>query len=181
MSKNVVIFNFSPRIDGNCSKIDTYISNYHGSDVRKFHFTAENCMPCSGCHYECLNSEQKCTGISGEMKRALTAASESDLLYMIVPNICGYPCANYFAFNEKCVGYFGLDRDMKMKYMKVPKKFIVVSNTESDNFKNAMKQHSVDEPDILYLKTSKYHKSSTAGDLMDSDNAKVDLEAFLSH
>ena len=65
------------------------------------------------------------------------------------------------------------------QYMSAKKRFIVVSNTEGLNFENALKQQST-EPKILYLKTGKYGKCSTAGDLMESEDAKDDLIAFLS-
>lgn len=103
----------------------------------------------------------------------------SDLVYFIVPNYCGYPCANYFAFNERSVGYFNLNRNRMDQYMSVPKRFIVVSNTAGDPFRAAMSQQTAKEPDILYLQSSKYHKRSIAGDLLESEAVKADLEAFL--
>ena len=84
---------------------------------------------------------------------------QADLAYFIVPNYCGYPCANYFAFNERTVGYFNLKRELMQKYMNVPKRFIMISNTEGSNFANAMKQQVNGEPDILYLKSGKYGKN----------------------
>ena len=100
------------------------------------------------------------------------------LVYFIVPNICGYPCANYFAFNERTVGYFNMDREKMARYMNVPKRFIVISNTEG--FEDAMRQQTDEAPQMLYLKSRKYGKSSIAGDLLESDAAKADLDEFLS-
>ena len=180
MPQKVVIFNFSPRIDGNCSNIATYISIYHNSAVvTQFHITAENCQPCAGCNYECLTPGSACPTKSDFLVQAMDAACSSDAIYYIVPNFCGYPNANYFAFNERFVGYFGMNRELRSKYINVPKKFIIVSNTESEQFKAAMQQQTNAEPDMLYLKTSQYKKRSTAGDLMESLDAKNDLKAFL--
>lgn len=72
-----------------------------------------------------------------------------------------------------------MDRALMQKYMEVPKRFVVVSNTEGPNFEDALKQQVNGVPDILYMKTGKYHKRSIAGDMMDAGDAKVDLEAFL--
>ncbi len=66
------------------------------------------------------------------------------------------------------------------RYMNVPKRFIIVSNTEGNNFEAAMQQQTNEVPKILYLMTRKYHKQSIAGDILSSKDAKADLAAFLS-
>ena len=109
----------------------------------------------------------------------MDAVCQSDIVYMIVPNYCGYPCANYFAFNERSVGYFNMDRELMKRYISVQKRFIVISNTEGDNFRNALQQQTNEEPVILYLKSGKYRKRSTAGDIMESEEAVADLMTFL--
>ena len=104
---------------------------------------------------------------------------ESDLTYYIVPNYCGLPTGNYFAFNERSVGYFNMDRALMGKYQSTEKRFIVVSNTENENFRNAMQQQTSEEPKMLYLKTGRYKRRSTAGDLMDCEEAVNDLRVFI--
>ena len=42
-----------------------------------------------------------------------------------------------------------------------------------------MQQQINDQPEILYLKTGKYQKQSIAGDLLTSEAARTDLQAFL--
>lgn len=133
--------------------------------------------PCAECNYECLTPGIGCESADG-IKTIMNQAMNSDLIYYIVPNICGYPSSNYFIYNERLVGYFNMNRELMAKYKNIEKKFIVVSNTESDTFYNAMQQQSA-EPNILYLKTSKYGKRSTAGDILNSEQAQVDLSAFL--
>jgi hypothetical protein len=64
--------------------------------------------------------------------------------------------------------------------MDVRKRFIIVSNTENEVFQKAMQQQAKDASEVLYLKTSKYGKRSTAGDLMMSPEAVTDLDAFLN-
>ena len=43
-----------------------------------------------------------------------------------------------------------------------------------------MRQQTNEEPDILYLQSKKYQKRSIAGDLLDSNAAKIDLAAYLA-
>lgn len=177
MNKNVVILNFSPRIDGNCGKISDFLFDFHNrTNVSAYHI---DFTPCRGCNYECLTPGAVCPLVDQQQKEVMQAACDADLVYFIVPNFCGYPCTNYFAFNERKVGFFNGDRALTQKYMSIEKKFIVVSNTEGDNFRNALQQQTSAEPEILYLKTGKYKKRSTAGDILDSQEAVADLTAFL--
>ena len=73
-----------------------------------------------------------------------------------------------------------MDRALMGKYQSVAKRFIVVSNTENDYFVQALKSQSNQEMKILYLKTGKYGKRSTAGDILESDEAKADLDSYLA-
>lgn len=112
-------------------------------------------------------------------KKVMDTICSSDLVYYVVPNYCGLPCANYLAYNERCVGYFNMDRQLTQSYMSIKKAFIIVSNTENDFFVQAMRGQTNQEPEILYLKTGKYGKRSIAGDLMDSEAAAQDLAQFI--
>ena len=180
MNNLVTILSCSPRNDGNCVKIGDVLRDFHKqTNVRLYSITAENYKACSGCNYECLTPGAICPSITPYQKEVMDAVKESDLVYMIVPNFCGHPCANFYAYNERCIGYFNGDRALMGQYLSVPKKFIVVSNTESETFYAALKQQVNIEPDMLYLKTGKYKKRSTAGDLIDSEDAVADLMAFV--
>lgn len=88
----------------------------------------------------------------------MNAIMASDLVYFILPNYCGFPCASYFAFNERSVGFFNEDKSVLNRYLIVPKRFVIVSNTESQTFVEAMQQQVSDEPEILYLKSRNYGK-----------------------
>ena len=70
-----------------------------------------------------------------------------------------------------------MDREKMNQYMAVKKRFIIVSNTEG--FEKAMQQQVAEAPVCLYLKSSKYTKQSIAGDIMESEEARNDLVAFL--
>lgn len=178
MYKNVCILNFSDRISGNCSNICSYIANYHKkSNIRLFDIP-KLFSPCSNCDYECLKPGVVCPNLTQHQNELLEYIAGCDITYYVVPNFCGFPCASYFAFNERTVGYFNMDRERMHRYMAAYKRFIIVSNTESATFANAMAQQAK-EPDILYLKTSKYGMRSTAGDLLESDAAVADLQQFL--
>jgi multimeric flavodoxin WrbA len=181
MNNKVCIISFSSRKNGNCEHIAEQIVEYYDirTNVHYYSVDAEDFGPCGGCDYECLKPGVVCPRLNDRQKIIMDTICSSDLVYYIVPNYCGYPCANYYAFNERCVGYFGLDRMKMNQYMSVKKRFIVVSNTQTEAFRSAMQQQTKDEPEILYMMTGKYHKKSIAGDLMESDAAKADLEAFL--
>ena len=182
MIKNVTIIRFSPRNNGNCDKIADFIANfYNRTNVLSFWINADNCLPCNGCNYECLiPGSTGCPTKSDYLTEVMDQALASDLVYFIVPNFCGYPNSNYFAFNERLVGYFGTNRGARGQYMAIEKRFIIVSNTESDNFRNAMQQQVIGEPKMLYLKSGKYHKRSTDGDILESEDAQRDLGVFLA-
>ena len=178
--KNIVILNFSGRKTGNCSAISDYIKTFYAeANVMAFHID-QTFGTCGCCDYECLKPGVRCPNVSSLQTEAMDAVCGADLVYYIVPNYCGLPSANYYAFNERCVGYFNMDRELTMKHRGVAKRFIIVSNTETDQFMQAMKMQSGTDPDMLYMKTGKYGKKSTTGDILDSDAAKADLDAYLA-
>ena len=180
MSKNIVLIQFSSRKRGNCSAISAQIAVHYSADTVTQYIADEKIVqPCNNCNYECLLPDELCPNLNDSQQQLMDAICEADLVYFIIPNYCGYPNANYFAFNERTVGYFNMDRSLMQKYMEIPKRFIVVSNTEGPNFECALSQQVNGAPDILYMKTGKYHKQSIAGDMMSAADAKADLKAFL--
>ena len=177
MGKKVGILTFSTRNNGNCANVGKFISNYHRENVQTFIIGAENVSPCGNCDYECLTPGAVCPKVDAQYNGLMDAICQCDLVYFVVPNFCGYPCASYFAFNERTVGYFQMDRGRMKHYMDIPKKFVIVSNTEG--FEAVMRQQTSGDPKFLYLKSGKYKKRSTAGDILESEEARNDLEAFL--
>ena len=180
MAKNVVILNFSGRKIGNCSAIEQHISeHYANANICSFHID-QTYGNCGGCNYECLKPGVVCPNATPFQKEVMDAVCQSDVTYYIVPNYCGLPSGNYFAFNERCIGYFNGDRALTGKYQAVEKRFIIVSNTETEFFRNAMQLQTNAEIKMLYLKTGKYRKNSLAGDIMESEDARADLDNFLT-
>lgn len=171
---------FSHRQAGNCAAIAAHIrTSLPVGVVSEFVMDGEACKSCQGCNYQCLKGEGDCPHQSGVYYDALNAIMASDLVYFILPNYCGFPCASYFAFNERSVGFFHGDEATLESYLAVRKRFIIVSNTESQTFVDAMQQQVAEEPDIFYLKSKAYGKKSIHGDVLTSECAMVDLENFL--
>ena len=174
MDKNVVILNFSPRNDGNCGQICNFIAEYYKrTNVFVYDVRLE---PCGNCNYECLTSGERCPALTAEFKKLMERITASDLTYFVLPNFCGFPCANYFAFNERTVGYFNGDHNLMEAYLDADKRFVIISNSEG--FESAMQQTSA-EPKILYLKSGKYKLRSTDGDLLTCADAVNDLADYL--
>lgn len=177
--KNVVILNFSTRINGNCANIAKKIA-VHGMRTNVSSYIIDGRIgPCGNCDYECLRPQVRCPNVSDYQSEVMDAVINADITYMILPNYCGFPCANFLAFNERSVGYFNMDRSVMERYMNARKRFIIVSNSENQMFEQAMRQQVKSDPDVLYLKSSKYGKQSIAGDILNSEAALADLQAFL--
>ncbi len=175
----IVILNFSSRENGNCSSVAKFIADYYNrtnvliENVGKVQFKA-----CGSCNYECLKEGSCCQIINENESAIYKAISSAKLVYFIIPNYCGFPCSNYFIFNERSVGYFNKEQSLLDQYMSVKKCFIFISNTEDTVFNAAALQQGTD-PDIFYLKASKYNKRSIDGDILDSATVRSELTAFL--
>ena len=181
MKKNIVLIRFSSRESGNSSAIINYLTTYYRSEsIRNFTVDSTMIRPCDNCGYECLHLDKTCPNLTQFYKTMMDCICSADLVYFVIPNYCGYPCSNYFAFNERSVGYFNLDRALMQKYMNVNKRFIIISNSIGEPFISAMKQQVDGEPDILYLRSDQYAKKSIDGDILDSDAARNDLNDFLN-
>lgn len=177
---NVVILNFSGKENGNCSCIADYISEkYTRTNVRNIRI-ADYFSPCGRCEYECLQQGAICPRIGDDHRTIMESICTCDVAYYLIPNYCGLPCANYYAFNERIVGWFNGDRKKMQCYLGAKKKFIFISNTENEAFRQVTKQHATKDAEILYLASRKYSKNSIAGDLLQSNEAKSDLDCFLS-
>lgn len=176
----VCIVPFSGRPGGNCSRIAEIIRQKE-REAAVYDFSALSITPCGRCSYECFQQREKCPYFSDPEFTICEAIANSDLAYFIVPNYCDYPCANFFIFNERSQCYFQHREDLMNQYLAVRKKFIVVSNTEQNNFTTAFCQHipETSSPDILFLSAKQFGKVSIRGDLMDSDNAKEMIFRFI--
>ena len=86
---NITILNFSGRNDGNCAAIAKFISEYHTNANICVYNANEHVKPCADCNYECLTHGISCKSADG-IKNIMDQAMVSDLIYYVVPNICGY-------------------------------------------------------------------------------------------
>lgn len=181
MNKNILILQFSARPNGNSSAIASQIKDYYCTENVQI-FTIDNNIitSCGNCDYECLRSESVCPNTTSQQILIMDAIIQADQIFFVIPNYCGFPCANYFAFSERIVGYFNLDQSKQSHYISVKKHFIIISNTEGSNFENAAQLHVNKKPDILYLKTRQYQVNSISGDLMKSESAQKDLQTYLA-
>jgi len=180
MNNLITILNFSARANGNCAAISRFVEDYYKYAITRTYTVNNIIAPCRNCNYSCLKVGEQCPEITKEYKELMETLMQSQLIFFIVPNFCGFPCSNYFTFNERTVGYFNKSKERMESYMNIPKRFIIISNTESEVFTEAMAQQTFCKPDILYLKTSRYRKRSIDGDLLDSTEAKDELDKFLA-
>lgn len=174
----VTILSFSGRANGNCSQIARVIKDTV-SFANIYSFADFQIQPCGRCEHECFQTREKCPYFSDMEYRLLDAICNSDMVYFVLPNYCDYPCANFFVFNERSQCYFQGREDLLERYLNVPEKFIVISNSRSANFSEAFTQHTSQEPEILFISAKAFGKRSIDGDLMDSAAARETLEAFL--
>lgn len=173
-----VIISFSGRRDGNCNQIGEYVQRLTGGTM--YSFANLDITPCGKCCYECFQKNELCPYVEDDEYTILESITQSDCAYFIIPNYCDYPCANYFIFNERSCCYFQNHQDRLDAYENVPKKFIVVSNTEQDNFRNALAQQSTETPDILFLRAKDYGKNSITANLLTSPEAAEVIKTFVT-
>jgi len=179
MEKHAIIVSFSSKIGGNCDQICDYIRSICAYPVKTYRFIDFFIHPCGGCSYECFADNRSCPYIDDMEYRILEDICASSITYFVLPNYCNYPCAHFFTFNERSQCFFQNHTARLDTYLNVPKQFIVVSNTGKENFIEAMRQHTNDEPDILFLSAKHYGKVSIKGTIMESEAAKADIRNFL--
>ena len=177
---NCLVISFSGRKNGNCDNIGRIIQEYYGENCKFFSFSEELIHPCGNCGYECFQKGRWCPYITDPEYGLMELICAQDLIYFIVPNYCDYPCANYFIFNERSQCFFQKNPEKSDLFDRIPKRFLVVSNTNTENFKAVLGQNVLTEPDILFLPARKFGKVSIRGDMMESENAKKAVQDFLA-
>ena len=175
---SVCVVSFSSRKNGNCSKIGKFISTMI-PEVKHYDFSDFSLSACGQCNCQCFNDGSNCPFAADKEREILDAITNSAITYFIVPNYCDFPCSNFFVFNERSLCYFQNNEKLLNRYLQVPKKFIVVSNTNKENFKAAFAYHCNDEPEILFLSAKKYGKTSIDGNLLTSEQVIADLKNFM--
>lgn len=177
----IIIVNFSGRKNGNCHSISKVIANVHSADnTNVYNFCDIKLAPCGKCEYECFDLDKQCPYQSDGIYDMYDKITQSDLAYFILPNYCDYPNANYFIFNERSQCFFQHHEQLLDRYLNIKKRFVVVSNTQTQNFITALSYQipEGESPDILFLPAKMYKKISIDGDLMTSPEAKKAVEAF---
>ena len=175
---SVCIVSFSSRKNGNCSQIGEFIRSQI-VDAKLYDFSTFTISPCGECVYQCFRSGSNCPFFDDKEYEMLDAITNSEITYFIVPNYCDFPCSNFFIFNERSLCYFQNYEELLKKYLQVSKKFLVVSNSNYENFKTAFSYHTDKKPDILCLSANSYGKSSVDGNLLSSKQAVDDLRSFI--
>lgn len=173
----VCIVSFSSRRDGNCAQIGRLIRSLTPG-AALYDLSELELHPCGRCGYECFD-RGVCPFSDDAEYAILDAVTHSETAYFIVPNYCDWPCANFFAFNERSQCYFQGRPELLDAYEKVPKRVIVVSNTNEENFRPVMAYQSYAPPEMLFLSAKKFGKVSVRGDLLSAPEAVCAVEAFV--
>jgi len=58
-----------------------------------------------------------CPSLSREHASLYESVFQADLVYYVIPNICGMPNSLYYAFIERSIGDFDLDRAVMYQYI----------------------------------------------------------------
>ena len=176
---SVCIISFSSRQNGNCIKIGR-ILNKQFPNSELYSFSEFLITPCGNCEYQCFNGGSNCPYFDDKEYNILTSIINSNIAYFIVPNYCDFPCSNFFTFNERSLCLFQNNATLLSAYLNIPKKFIVVSNTNTQNFETAFSYYCNRAPQILYLSSRKYNRASIDGNLLESKQAVTDIMNFIS-
>lgn len=173
MSGKVVV-SFSGRPDGNCAGVGEYAARLlRGEHVRFAELRAE---PCGGCGCECLRGGAcpKQDGVSALYEK-LSRAQECAF---VLPNYADFPCAHYFIFSERGTGFFAGSEERLAKYMAVPKKAIVISGGEEENFRRAL-AYQADRMELLFLRAKDFGQKSADGRLAQDERVRALVRLFL--
>ena len=173
-----VIVSFSSRENGNCAKIGRLIKE-NTKDSILFCFSDFSIQACGGCNYDCFEKSGTCPHIGDRECEILDAIVHSEITFFVLPNYSDYPCANYVSFNERRQCFFQGETDILTAYLRIPKRSIVVSNTNEENFIKALAYQTEQEPDILFLSPRQYGKSSIRGDLLTNEKTVSDIIEFI--
>lgn len=181
MENSVVIVSFSSRIGGNCDQISEYIRSYiqNQAKILVYKFSDFTISPCGSCNYQCFAENTACPHYEDLEKTLLAQICSSNQTFFVVPNYCDYPCSNFFVYNERSLCCFQNHAELLEQYLQVPKKFIVVSGSKAESFRQAFLQHTNKEPELLYLSAKTYGKRSIDGNILSDTQAQEDLAAFL--
>lgn len=177
-NKSVAIINLSSRLNGNCSIIAKYIKEVK-ENCKIFEFGNMNFSNCGKCDYECFKMT-KCP-LQDDLSTLFNELVNYQEIVFIVPNYCGYPCANYFSFNERRCEMFSINRAMLAAYLSIPKRFVIVSNSDISLMKNALIYQNNENMEFNYLQVkSRDYGSQSIGIWADNEKLKEEVVSYFS-
>ncbi|MCL2376679.1 MAG: NAD(P)H-dependent oxidoreductase [Defluviitaleaceae bacterium] len=178
----ICIINFSGRKGGNCHDVAKLVEQIEATEheVTLLEMCDLDIEPCGKCGYECFSKDVICPYAGDAIACIYSAVCSSDLAYYIVPNYINYPNAYFFIFNERKQGFFAHKPDLLERYLRLRKKFVVISNTEEDNFREILGRHVLENGDVeyLFLATTSFDKGSARGGMMQCEQAKDIVRGF---
>lgn len=176
----ITIVSFSGRPNGNSMGVANVMKEcLKDKEVQIVDFSEASVEPCNHCNCDCFLPNGECP-VKDDVVGIYEKILQSEEVYFIVANYCGYPNAKFFAFNERSSSFFKRRQELLTQYLAVPKKFVVISNSNMDNFKELM-QYQVSEgtePQMLFLSTREFKVSSFAGNLMEVPEAREMVTKF---
>lgn len=174
----ISIINFSNRKNGNSESISKFLKElYIDEEVKCYTFSSLNIEQCGKCSYGCLKENKKCL-YKDRIYNIYRNICNSDICYYVIPNYCDYPCSNFFIFNERGCGYFNKSEAKLNKYLNVKKKFVVITNSNTENFLNILKYHTIEKPDVLFISPKKFGLSSVSDIVLNNINSKLLIQDF---
>lgn len=179
MNKSTIIVSFSSRKDGNCSTAAKIAADCYEKPVKIYRFEDFTIQPCGACAYECFLDGKLCPYYKDMEAELLAQISDAKEAVFIVPNYCDHPCANFYTFNERSNCWFQNRQDRLEQYLKIRKKFIVISNTKSDSFQRAFQQHTEDELELLYLSSKQHGIGNSTAYWLQNAQAQAEIRNFL--
>lgn len=177
----ITIISFSGRPNGNSMGVANVIGEcLQGKEVQIVDFSELSVEPCNHCNCDCFLPSGACP-VQDDVVSVYEKIMQSEEVYFILANYCGYPSAKYFAWNERCTAFFKRNREVMAKYMAVPKKFVAITNSNMDKFTELMKAQVPNgtEPEMLFLSSGKFKVNSLAGNLMEVPEARELVKEFV--
>lgn len=176
----IVVVNFSSRKNGNCYRISGVIKkHFREKKVKIYNFFENTYISCGHCNYECF--KKRCL-VNDGLNEIFKSIVQSEETIFVVPNYLDYPNSNFFLFNERALGFFNGNKELQNRYLNIRKKFIVISNSCHNHFKNIFSTHITEglTPTILYFNAKKFNQNPLDGTLMDSKDAENLIYDFLN-
>jgi multimeric flavodoxin WrbA len=180
----ISIISFSGRVQkGNCYEISLYLKKKlmnEFTDVHIFFLSESNIHNCSHCEYECFSEAGNCPYDLDDIKKIYNQIQKSDMSFFVIPIFSGFPCSNFFIFNERSQCFFSSNRQYD-EYLKIPQKYIIIGNTGFSNAKNIICYDSIKKDNLnqnfLNICSKEVDEKSIKGNLIEykSISDKIDI------